>query len=167
MDMWEPYLQASLTWVPGATEKIVFDRFHIMGHLSKAVDTVREQEHRELRAAGDETLKGSKYLWLDSRENLPDQRREEFAELRRRELKVSRAWAIKETLRRLWDYVYPASGWKFWKRWYFWATHSRLEPIRKVAATVRRHIDNIVTYYHYRITNAMSEGRNSKIGLSA
>jgi Transposase len=57
------------------------------------------------------------------------------------------AWAIKEALRRLWHYVYPASGWKFWKRWYFWATHSRLEPIRKAAGTVRRHIDNILTYY--------------------
>jgi transposase len=163
MDMWEPYLQASLARVPGAAEKIVFDRFHIMGHLSKAVDMVRKQEHRELRAAGDETLKGSKYLWLYSRENLPNQRQEEFARLRRRQLKVGRAWAIKETLRHLWDYVYPASGWKFWKRWYFWATHSRLEPIRKVAETVRRHIDNIVTYYHHRITNALSEGLNSKI----
>ena len=56
----------------------------------------------------------------------------------------------KESLRRLWHYVYPASDWKFWKRWYFWATHSRLEPIRKAAETVRRHIDNIMTYYRVR-----------------
>ncbi len=163
MDMWAPYIQATLARVPEAAGKIVFDRFHVMGYLGKAVDTVRKQEHRALMAAGDETLKGSKYLWLYSRENVPARRRDEFDILRRKELKVGRAWAIKESLRRLWHYVYPASGWKFWKRWYFWATHSRLEPIRKAAETVRRHIDNILTYYQHPVTNAMSEGLNSQI----
>mgnify|MGYP001593934189 FL=1 len=163
MDMWEPYIQATLARVPGGAEKIVFDRFHVMSHIGKAVDTVRKQEHRALMAVGDETLKGSKYLWLYSRENVPERRRDEFAALMRQELKVGRAWAIKEALRRLWHYVYPASGWKFWKRWYFWATHSRLEPIRKTAETIRRHIDNILTYYQHPVTNAMSEGLNSKI----
>ena len=163
MDMWEPYIQATLARVPEAAGKIVFDRFHVMGYLGKAVDTVRKQEHRELMASGDETLKGSKYLWLYSLENVPERRRDEFDALRRKALKVGRAWAIKEALRRLWHYGYPASGWKFWKRWYFWATHSRLEPIRKAAETVRRHIDNILTYYQHPVTNAMSEGLNSKI----
>jgi len=163
MDMWEPYIQSTLAKVPDASEKIVFDRFHVMGHIGKAVDTVRKQEHRELMETGDETLKGSKYLWLYSRENVPERRRDEFAALMRQELKVGRAWAIKEALRRLWHYVYPASGRKFWKQWYFWATHSRLEPIRKAAETIRRHIDNILTYYQHPVTNAMSEGLNSKI----
>lgn len=56
-----------------------------------------------------------------------------------------------------------ASGWKFWKRWSFWATHSRLEPIRKAAQTIRRHSANIVTYSRHPVTNAMSEGLNSRI----
>ena len=163
MDMWAPYIQATLARVPEAAGKIVFDRFHVMGYLGKAVDTVRKQEHRALMAEGDETLKGSKYLWLYSRENVPQQRRDEFDILRRKELKVGRAWAIKESLRCLWHYVYPASGWKFWKRWYFWATHSRLQSICKVAETIHRHIDNILTYYQHPVTNAMSEGLNSKI----
>ena len=78
-------------------------------------------------------------------------------------LKVGRAWAIKEALRCLWHYVYPASGWKFWKQWYFWVTHSLLVPIRKAAETIRRHIENILTYYQHPVTNTMSEGLNSKI----
>ena len=163
MDMWKPYLQATRAQVPGAAGKIVCDRVHVMGYLGKAVDTVRKQEHRELMASGDETLKGSQYLWLYSQEHVPERRREEFDALRRQALTGGRAWAIKESLRRLWHYVYPASGWKFWKRWYFWATHSRLEPIRKAAETVRRHIDNILTYYQHPVTNAMSEGLNSQI----
>ena len=163
MAMWEPYIQATLAPVPDAAAKIVFDRVHVMGQVGKAVDTVRKQEHREVMELGDETLKGSKYLWLYSRENVPERRREEFAALMRQELKVGRAWAIKEALRRRWHYGYPASGWKFWKRWYFWATHSRLEPIRKAAKTVGQHIDNIVTYDQHPVTNAMREGRNSTI----
>ena len=117
MDMWEPYIQATRATVPEAAAKIVFDRFHVMGHIGKAVDTVRKHEHQELMASGDETLKGSKDLWLYSRENVPERRQEEFAALMRQELKVGRAWAIKEGLRRLWPYVYPSSGWQFWDRW--------------------------------------------------
>jgi transposase len=163
MDMGEPYLQATRARVPTATKKIVFDRFPIMGHVGKAVDTVRKQEHRAVMAAGDETLKGSTYLWRYSRENVPERRREAFAVLRRQALKVGHAWAIKEALRGLWSYVYPASGWTFWKRWYVWATHNRLEPIRKAAEPVRRHIDNILTYYQHPLPTAMSEGLNSQI----
>lgn len=163
MDMWEPYIQATQAWIPGADDKMVFDRFHIMGHVGKAVDTVRKQEHRELCEQGDERLKGSKYLWLYGKENVPDRRRQEFDALRRQDLKVARAWAIKELLRKLWDYRYPASAEKFWKRWYFWATHSRLAPMRKAAATIQRHLRNVLTYVQHRITNAVAEGINSKI----
>jgi len=163
IDMGEPYIQATLTKVPDAAEQIVFDRFHIRGQVGKAVDTVCKQEHPDLRASGDETLTGSTYRWLYSRENLSAQRRDQFAALMRQALKVGRAGARKETLRRLWHYVYPASGWKFWKRWYFWATHSRREPIRKAAETIRRHVDNVLTYDQHPITNAMSEGLNSQI----
>ena len=163
MDMWPPYISATLARVPDAAGKIVFDRFHVMTFISEAVDMVRKQEHRELMESGDATLKGSKYLWLYNKENVPERRRGEFDALMRKELKVGRAWAIKEALRQLWQFVYPVSGWKFWRRWYFWATHSRLEPIIKAAGTISRHIDNILTYYQHPVTNAMSEGLNSKI----
>ena len=94
MDMWKPYIQATRAQRPDADEKIVFDRFHVMGHIGKAADTVRKPEHRALMASGDETLKGSKYLWLYSQENVPEQRRDEFAAPRRQVLKVGRAWAL-------------------------------------------------------------------------
>jgi transposase len=124
---------------------------------------VRKGEHRALISEGDARLKGSKYLWLYNRENVPEHRKAEFAELRRFGLKVGRAWTLKEMLRRLWDYTYPASGLTFWKRWYFWATHSRLAPIQDAAQTLKRHIANILTDYQHPITNAVSEGLNSKI----
>jgi transposase len=163
VDMWEPYLYSLHGNVPGASEKIVFDRFHIMQHMTRAVDLVRRREHRLLRAEGDESLKGSKYLWLYSAENLPEHMADRFTPLRSSHLKTARAWAIKESLRDLWSYVRRGWAEKHWKRWFFWATHSRLPPVIKVARTIERHLDNVLTYFRHRITNATSEGLNSKI----
>lgn len=79
MAMWASSIQATLARVPEAAEKSVFDRFHLMGHVGKAVDTVCTQEPRELMASDDETLHGSKSLWLYSREPVPQSRRAAFA----------------------------------------------------------------------------------------
>ncbi len=163
MDMWEPFITSTMAHVPEAAGKIVFDRYHVMTYLNGAVDAVRKKEHRALRAEGDETLTGTKYLWLYAEENLPEHHVERFAELRTLHLKTGRAWALKESLRDLWNY--QRRGWaeRHWKRWYFWATHSRLEPIVQAAYTVRRHLPNVMTFFAHRITNATSEGLNSKI----
>jgi transposase len=163
MDMWEPFIASTVAHVPDGRAKIVFDRFHIMKHMTDAVDQVRKGEHRQLQAQGDETLKRTKYLWLYSQENLPEKSRERFAALRALHLKTGRAWAIKESLRDLW--VYRRKGWalRHWTHWYFWATHSRLPPVVKVARMIRGHLENVLTYFDHRITNATSEGLNSKI----
>ena len=134
-----------------------------MKHMGAAVDAVRKAEHRRLRAAGDEALKGTKYLWLYAKENLPESERERFAALRALHLKTGRAWAIKESLRELWGYRRKGWALRHWKRWYIWATHSRLAPMVKVARMIRGHLDNVLTYFDHRITNATSEGLNSKI----
>jgi transposase len=163
MDMWDPYIAATKAYVPEAEKKIVFDRFHVMRQVLEAVDKVRKQENKELLEQGEQVLKGTKYLWLWSEENIPEWRREEFDSIRARDLRICRAWAIKENLRHLWDYHYEASMRKYFKRWYFWATHSRLAPVKKAAKTLKVHLDNIVTYAKHRITNALGEGINAKI----
>jgi len=71
MDMWDPFVASTIEHVPAGRSKIVYDRFHVMKHMTEAVDTVRKWEHRRLHAEGDETLKRTKYLWLYSEENLP------------------------------------------------------------------------------------------------
>ncbi len=73
-----PDLSVPTTHLSDADEKIVFDRYHLMGYLTKAVDTVRKQENRALFAAGDKSLAGSKYLWLYSAENLPARHQDRF-----------------------------------------------------------------------------------------
>jgi transposase len=163
MDMWEPFIASTVAHVANGQSKIVFDRFHVMKHMTDAVDQVRKEEHRLLQAEGDETLKGTKYLWLFSEENLPERSRERFAALRALHLKTGRAWAIKESLRERWDYRRKGWALRHWKHWYFWATHSRLKPLVKVARMIQGHLDNVLTYFDHRITNATSEGLNSKI----
>ena len=160
MDMWEPFFQSTLAHLPEASEKIVFDRFHIMGHVGKAVDTVRKQEVREGRVP---ELKGSKYLWLYSKDNLPESQRQRFEALRAMNLKVGRAWAMKEELRTLWHATSLEEARAFWRGWFGWAVRSRLKPMKDAAHLIKRHLDNVLTYIAHPITNAVSEGLNSKI----
>lgn len=163
MDMWPAYISATKKWVPDAENKIVFDRFHVMMHMEKAVDKVRKREHRELSGMGDDTLKGTKWMWLYNRENVPDKHRSTLGVLKDLNLKVSRAWAIKETLRGLWNYVSKSWALKFYKKWNSWAVRSRLKPVRMVAKMIRNHLEGILNYCRVPITNAVAEGLNSRI----
>ena len=163
MDMWEPYVQSVRSNVPKGDETIVFDKYHIMDHVGRAVDLVRKQENRALLKIGDDTLTGTKYLWLYADENLPDGHRDLFEHLKTINLKTGRAWAIKESLRGFWNLDKTTEAESHWKRWYFWATHSRLKPIIEKARMLKRHLGSVMTYFTHRITNALSEGVNSII----
>ncbi len=163
MDMWEPYVQATLARIPGAEEKIVFDRFHIAKHLNEAVDRVRRAEHRELLARRDERLVGTKYAWLRNPESFAADAWKAFGPLRRSNLKVARAWALRETIMNLWNYSYVGAARNHFCRWYSWAIRSRLKPMKQKARMLRARIENVLTYLRHGITNAASEGLNSKI----
>jgi transposase len=163
MDMWPAYIGSVMAKIPSAADKIAFDKFHVAQYLSQAVDKVRREENRSLVAAGDEQLKGTKFLWLQNPETLSEERWEGFKALRASSLKTARAWAIKELAMTLWQY--RSRGWatKAWEKWYRWAIRSQLEPIRKVAKTIKRHLWGIVNAIVMGITNARSEGMNSRI----
>ena len=165
IDMWQPFIRAMTTLLPNPNERIVFDRFHIVSHMNNAVDIVRRGENRALRAVGDDRLVGSKHLWLYGAENVPEERIADFEPLRNANLKTARAWAIKETLRSLWDMPTLARGEELYKRWHFWATHSRLQPVKKVAAMIRRHLPGVLSYFTHRITNSASEALNATIQM--
>ena len=163
MDMWDPYIRATREGLPEGEAKIVFDRFHIMQEMNTAVDLVRKQEHRARRADGDAVLAGSKYLWLYAKEHVPAKHRRRFATLCALGLQVGRAWAIKEALRTLWTYRRHWAATRFFRRWFHWARCSRLAPVRRSAATLKRHVDGILRYCQHPITNGATEGINSKI----
>jgi transposase len=163
MDMWDPFVAATRKAIPGAEDKIVYDRFHVMRYVVQAVDDVRRQEHRELMKDGCDILKGTRWLWVTNTENLEEEPRHDYETLRRLDLKVARACALKENIRRMWKY--RKIGWaeRFFNRWYGWAVRSRLGPMKKAAQTLKSHAKNILTYVKHRVTNAVAEGLNSKI----
>jgi transposase len=163
LDIWDPYIASVKVHVPQAEDKIVFDRYHLMTHMGKAVDDVRKKEHRALKQRGNETLTGSKYLWLYGEENLPEKHEQRFSVLKQMKLKTARAWAIKESLRDLWSYTRKGWASHHFTKWYFWATHSRLEPVIETAQMIHKYLHNVLTYFTHPITNAVAEGLNSKI----
>ena len=163
MDMWPAYIKAAHEALPHAESCIAFDKFHVAKYLGDAVDKVRRQEHRTLMANGDDLLKGSKYRWLRNPQNMSRKQWREFAVLRESSLKTSRAWAIKELAMSLWHY--STRGWalKAWNRWLSWAFRSRLEPIRRVARTIREHLWGIINAIVLKADNGRSEAMNRKI----
>lgn len=163
MDMWSPYIRSTRENVPNGERKIVFDKFHVVGHLVQAVDRVRRQEQATLHKQGDDRLKGTKYSWMKGALTRSAKDKRQIRMLSRAGLKVGRAWAIKEAALKLWNYQSETWARKYFQRWYFWATHSQLPPINKAAQMMKRHLDGILAHLKNRRTNAMTEGLNSTI----
>jgi len=163
MDMHQPYVQSTLNHVLGAEEKICFDKFHVAQHLGNAVDKVRREEHKELLGEGDDTLKGTKYLWLRNPEKMKEEDWTFLKVLREYALRTARAWALKEMAMTLWDYVKRGWAMKAWKAWLSWAQRCRLDPMCKVAKTVKRHLWGIINAIVLKRNNARCESLNTKI----
>ena len=161
MDMWDPFMTAATEVVPNAD--IVHDKYHAVSYVTKAVDKVRRKENKQLIQAGSDELKGTKFLWLTNPENFNPEDKKAFRAFAIDELKVGRAWSIKEAFSHFWDYSYQTSAKSFFKRWYFWATHSKLKPIIEAAKTLKRHLTGLLAFLKHHITNAVTEGLNSKI----
>jgi transposase len=163
MDMWEPYVQSTLAHVPEAASKIVHDPFHLVKAMNEAVNKVRQSEHRQLQGVGDDTLEGTRRLWLYGMENVPTSQAQRFDEIKLLNMKTSRAWILKEVFRSFWLCADVKEAEPYFGRWYSWSIRSRLEPVKKVARMCKNHLENILTFFVHRLTNGPIEGLNNKI----
>jgi transposase len=137
---------------------ITFDRFHVMKLMNEAIDQVRREER-----AHNASLKRTRYIWLKNPENLTEKQRKDLGSLKDMRLKTSKAYEIKLSLRDFWELRDPVMAQLYLKKWYFWATHSRLPPIIEKAKTIKNHWDGILNYINTRINNGILEGLNSLI----
>jgi transposase len=137
---------------------ITFDRFHVMKLMNEAVDQVRRQEQ-----AQNASLKRTRYIWLKNPENLTEKQMRELGSLKDMRLKTSKAYEIKLSLRDFWDIRDPILAQSYLKKWYFWATHSRLSPVIDKAKTFKNHWNGILNYVNTKIDNGVLEGINSLI----
>lgn len=165
MDMWPAYINATLAHIPGARDKIAFDKFHVAKYLGEAVDKVRRQEHKLLLGQGCKDLAGTKHVWLTNPGNMSSKQWRWFRDLRNSTLKTARAWAIKQYAMGLWHYVSRTWAEKAWKKWLSWAVRCRLEPVKKVAKTVKEHLWGILNAVVLRANNGHAESINSRIKM--
>ena len=155
----------SPAFIKGVTEnlpqaEITFDKFHILKIINEAVDSVRKQEVKT-----NNILKGTKYIWLKNQDNLTLKQKETLDELTmsNMNIKTIRAYNIRQSFQDIYQATTQEEFITYLNKWYFWATHSRLEPMKEAAYTVKRHWDGIVKWYESKINNGILEGLNSVI----
>ncbi len=158
-DMWPAFIRGVEDNLPNA--EITFDRFHIMKVINTAVDTVRKQEAFTQYAL----LKGTKYIFLKNEKNLTNAQRQKRQELSMSQLNLKsiRALHIRENFQEIYKMPTPKLFESMLKRWYFWATHSRIQPMIDAARTIKAHWEGVVQWKKSHIDNGLLEGLNSLI----
>jgi transposase len=162
-DMWEPYLKVIREKCSDALH--ILDRFHIVAKMNQALDDVRAEEARRMKQEGfHPVLKKSRWLLLKRQENLSNKQRFRLRDLLRYNLKSVRAYLLKEAFQQLWDYNSPAWAGKFLDEWCRHVMRSRIEPMKKIARTLRRHRELILNYFHAQklLSSGVVEGLNNK-----
>ena len=163
IDMWRPFRNAVRDKAPNAA--IVFDKFHIMRHLSKALDQVRRDEYRRLQGKDRSWIKGQRYTLLSARENLTLEGRQALKKLLAANRRLNTAYLLKESFGQLWSYRTERGARAFFERWKQSLRWQRLEPYRKFAEMIERHWDGIAAYCRpeNKVSLGMVEGLNNKI----
>lgn len=166
-DMWRAFLGVIARRATGALH--VLDRFHVAQLLSKAVDNVRREEVRKLRAVGKKhLLKDTRWILLKHPENLKESQRGRLADLVRLNLRTVRAYLLKDHLRAFWGYVSPYWAGRFLDAWIRRARRSRLAPFVTFAATLREHRELLLNWFRARhaFAHGAVEGFNNKARIS-
>ncbi len=166
-DMWKPYLKVIAKKAPQAIH--VLDRFHIMAKMNKAIDEVRAAEVKRLERDGYEpVLKHSRWCLLKREENLTEKQAVKLSELLQYNLQSVRACLMREDFQQFWEYFYPACAAKFLDEWCTRTMRSKIEPMKKVAKTLRRHRELILNWFRAEgaISAGIAEGLNNKAKLT-
>ena len=161
IDMSAAYIKAVTECTPNA--QLIFDRFHVQRLVQDAVDEVRRDE---VRAAASEAerkqLKGTRWPLLKSFWNLSFFDSARLASLQRDNKRLYRAYLLKDALVRVLDCKQAWLARAKLDEWIRWARRSRLEPFKRVAATIREHAKGILAYVTSGLSNGRTEGLNGK-----
>jgi transposase len=167
-DMWRPYLNVISNKAGQALH--ILDRFHIMAHFGKALDEVRAQEARQLKADGYEPVLGkTRWLLLKRPENLSEKQNISLSQLLKYNLRSVRAYLLKEDFQQFWSYVSPYWAGRFLDGWSTRAMRSRIEPMKGVARMLRNHRELLMNWFRAKgvFSSGVVEGFNNKAKLIA
>jgi transposase len=165
-DMWQPYLKVIRERLGGAIH--VLDRFHIMKQFGKALDEIRAEESKRLKRDGYEpVLVKSRWCLLKRPENLTETQTVRLSELVKYNLRTVRAYLLREDFQRFWEYRGASWAGKFLDEWTRRVMRSRLEPMKKVARTLRNHQPLILNWFRDKgdVSSGAVEGLNNKVKL--
>lgn len=136
---------------------ITFDKFHVMKMVNEALDKVRRQEQ-----ATQPDLKHSRYVWLKNQENLTEKQKNKYVKLKDMDLATGRAYRMKLSLQEMFHRS-PMISEMYFDEWYNWAIRSQLEPMIKLAQSLKKHKDGILRWFKTKMTNGLLEGVNSLV----
>ena len=138
--------------------EITFDKFHIIKLINEAVDQVRREE-----AHYTPQLKGNRYIFLKNETNLTEKQKgiKEELSLAKLNLKSIRAMQIREAFQQIYKADSTEQFEGLLNGWYYWVSHSQLAPIVKVAKTIKKHWEGILSWKKSQINNGILEGLNS------
>jgi transposase len=156
IDMSPAFIKGTADSLPNAA--ITFDKFHAVKIINDAVEQVRRAEQKQ-----QSLLRGTRYIWLRNPTTLSERQRATLDALPTRHLKTARAYQIRLAFQDLYHQPSAEAGAGFLKKWYFWATHSRLQPMIDAARTVKHHWDGILHWFDSKIANGLIEGINSLV----
>ncbi len=166
-DMWRPYLKVIKKKAPNAIN--ILDRYHVMAKISTAIDKVRAEETRQMKADGLEPiLTNSRFILLKRPENLTEKQEVKLAELVQYNLKSIRAYLLKEDFQQFWEYVSPYFAGKFLDAWCTRTMRSQIEPMKKIAKTLRNHRELLMNWFKAKgmLSSGVVEGFNNKAKLT-
>ena len=166
-DMWRPYLKVIKKKAPQAMN--ILDRFHIVAKLNKAIDEIRAGEYRKMEKDGYEPLlKHSRWCLLKRKENLTEKQEVKLKDLLQYNLKSVRAYLLKEDFNGFWNYVSASWAGKFLDRWCTRTMRSKIEPMKKVAKTLRKHKPLILNWFRAKkaFSSGIVEGLNNNVKLA-
>lgn len=161
MDLSPSYISAVRKHLPNVD--IVFDRFHVTKLLNEVLDELRRKEREKYIASGSDIGKGDRFLFLRNFEDLDDQQRTKLDKLFKVNESLAKAHTMKEQFRTFWDKKSKEEGAKFLCHWIYEALHSGIRPLQRVAKTILRHYEGLLSYFDHFISNGKAEGINNKI----
>jgi transposase len=161
VDMWEPFRQSLEQWVPQC--QIIYDKFHVLQHASKAVDEVRRAEFFRKGGPARDIVRGKRWLLLSSWVNLDRNKKRQLNQLFALNRRVMKAYLLKESLARLWDYIYEGAMLRYLQSWIDQLRWQRLAPMEKLANMLLNHLEGILNYCKTKIPMGVVEAVNGNI----
>ena len=161
LDMWKPYRLSLEDWVPGC--RLVYDKFHVLQHANAAIDEVRRAEFFRQGGRKRELVKGKRWLLLSRWVNLNTEKKRQLNQLFRLNRRVMKAYLLKESLSRLWEYRYEGAMLRYLQSWIDQLRWQRLKPFEKLAGMLLDHLEGILNYCRTRIAMGVAEAINGNI----